>query len=77
MKVSSGHSVRVFAGDRVGIDAASAPDLRHLPRLGESRALEARGKIDAAKVNYLRSDDHGKLTYLSRVSKQMFPYIFR
>jgi hypothetical protein len=27
--------------------------------------------------SYFRADDHGKFTYRSRVSKQMFPYIFR
>jgi hypothetical protein len=28
-------------------------------------------------TNYFRSDDQGKLMYLSRLSKQMFPYIFK
>ena len=29
------------------------------------------------KIGYFRSEDQGKLIYSSRVSKQMFPYIFR
>ena len=28
-------------------------------------------------IGYFRSDDQGKLIYLSRLSKQMFPYILR
>jgi hypothetical protein len=42
------------------------------PKRTSSQGLRLTGPL-----GYFRSDDQGKLIYVSRLSKQMFPYIFR